>query len=165
MSNIISLIHLTDFSPYYPILSAAIASLITIIGNSYRENKRFAKQKESMSAYVEQKNKDYTTRHINEEMKLILDASASYREEIRQDMDKLKKEITASKNLSESQMMEMKKSYEKEIVLLRKKIEELTKLVEQYKQENTLLQKIISEENVNIPEWAINLWKDSKEKI
>lgn len=137
-----------------PIISAIAGVLLTILANIIREQFRQTKQKNSIELVVSQKKEQEYNRNINEQISLLVLANTSYREEIRKDLESLKKEMHFLTLHYEHKMDLIKEEYEKQIKELKSRIEEMGAMLTEYRKENSLLHKILQEEKIQIPEWA-----------
>lgn len=144
-----------------PIISAISASIITIFANFLREKYKQSKQKDSIEMILMQKREQESNRNFYSEISLIVEANASYRDEIRKDMENLKKEMNSLTLHYELKMDNMKAEYEKEIEELKNKILEMEKMLNEYRRQNEVLHKVLTEENIQIPDWAKSvLWQN-----
>lgn len=114
--------------------------LIAIIKILYDKYKLSEKEKQSNSA-LEKLN---TTRQIE----MILDANQSYRNELRSDVDRLRKEMECMIETSKIQMTELKNSYEKEIERLEAQITKMNAELVLYREEHRKMSQILSRQGI-----------------
>ena len=147
-----------DFSfnsqQFVSIVSAVSGILITIMVNFIREYFKKSKQKDSLDLIIAQKKEQESNKNFNDQINFIVEANTSYRDEIRKDLENLKKEMQLLTLHYEVKMDLMKNDYEKEIKELKKQIEEMGTMLVEYRKENSMLHRILKEENIQIPDWA-----------
>ena len=136
------------------IVSAVSGVLITIMVNFIREYFKKSKQKDSLDLIIAQKKEQESNKNFNDQINFIVEANTSYRDEIRKDLENLKKEMQLLTLHYEVKMDLMKNDYEKEIKELKKQIEEMGTMLVEYRKENSMLHRILKEENIQIPDWA-----------
>lgn len=137
------------------IVSAVSGILITIMVNVIREYFKKSKQKDALDLIISQKKEQESNKNFNDQINFIVEANTSYREEIRKDLENLKKEMQLLTLHYEVKMDLMKNDYEKEIKELKKQIEEMGTMLVEYRKENSMLHRILKEENIQIPDWAV----------
>ena len=137
------------------IVSAVSGILITIMVNVIREYFKKSKQKDALDLIISQKKEQESNKNFNDQINFIVEANTSYRDEIRKDLENLKKEMQLLTLHYEVKMDLMKNDYEKEIKQLKKQIEEMGTMLVEYRKENSMLQRILKEENIQIPDWAV----------
>jgi len=137
------------------IVSAVSGILITIMVNVIREYFKKSKQKDALDLIISQKKEQESNKNFNDQINFIVDANTSYRDEIRKDLENLKKEMQLLTLHYEVKMDLMKNDYEKEIKELKKQIEEMGTMLVEYRKENSMLHRILKEENIQIPDWAV----------
>lgn len=137
------------------IVSAFSGILITIMVNVIREYFKKSKQKDALDLIISQKKEQESNKNFNDQINFIVDANTSYRDEIRKDLENLKKEMQLLTLHYEVKMDLMKNDYEKEIKELKKQIEEMGTMLVEYRKENSMLHRILKEENIQIPDWAV----------
>lgn len=136
------------------IVSAVSGILITIMINVIREYFKKSKQKDALDLIISQKKEQESNKNFNDQINFIVEANTSYRDEIRKDLENLKKEMQLLTLHYEVKMDLMKNDYEKEIKELKKQIEEMGTMLVEYRKENSMLHRILKEENIQIPDWA-----------
>ena len=107
------------------IVSAVSGILITIMVNVIREYFKKSKQKDALDLIISQKKEQESNKNFNDQINFIVEANTSYRDEIRKDLENLKKEMQLLTLHYEVKMDLMKNDYEKEIKELKKQIEEM----------------------------------------
>lgn len=137
------------------IVSAVSGILITIMVNVIREYFKKSKQKDALDLIISQKKEQESNKNFNDQINFIVEANTSYRDEIRKDLENLKKEMQLLTLHYEVKMDLMKNDYEKEIKELKKQIEEMGTMLVEYRKENSMLHRILKEENIQIPDWAV----------
>jgi len=137
------------------IVSAVSGILITIMVNVIREYFKKSKQKDALDLIISQKKEQESNKNFNDQINFIVDANTSYRDEIRKDLENLKKEMQLLTLHYEVKMDLMKNDYEKEIKELKKQIEEMGTMLVEYRKENSMLHRILKQENIQIPDWAV----------
>ena len=131
-----------DIDALIGMITPAVAGsiLIAIIKILYDKYKLSEKEKQSNSA-LEKLN---TTRQIE----MILDANQSYRNELRSDVDRLRKEMECLIETSKIQMTELKNSYEKEIERLETQITKMNAELVLYREEHRKMSQILSKQGI-----------------
>ena len=131
-----------DIDALIGMITPAVAGsiLIAIIKILYDKYKLSEKEKQSNSA-LEKLN---TTRQIE----MILDANQSYRNELRSDVDRLRKEMECMIETSRIQMTELKNSYEKEIERLETQITKMNAELVLYREEHRKMSQILSKQGI-----------------
>ena len=124
-----------------PAILAFISSAATLGITRYIDAKNREAREKKIEDFRQRKNQDDLSSLVNLQIKDILLASESYREEVKADMDGLKNEILITKNIHEKKMADIIYSYENQIEELRKRINEMSKLIEELKAENQFLKK------------------------
>ena len=137
------------------IVSAVSGILITIMVNVIREYFKKSKQKDALDLIISQKKEQESNKNFNDQINFIVEANTSYRDEIRKDLENLKKEMQLLTLHYEVKMDLMKNDYEKEIKELKKQIEEMGTMLVEYRKENSMLHRILKEENIQIPDWVV----------
>lgn len=145
------------------IVSAVSGILITIMVNVIREYFKKSKQKDALDLIISQKKEQESNKNFNDQINFIVEANTSYRDEIRKDLENLKKEMQLLTLHYEVKMDLMKNDYEKEIKELKKQIEEMGTMLVEYRKENSMLHRILKEENIQIPDWAVVKGKGPEE--
>lgn len=151
-----------DSQQVLSIVSAISGALFTIAITVIREYFKKSKQRDSLEIVIEQKKQQETNRNLNDQINFIVEANTSYREEIRKDLDNLKKDMQLLTLHYEKKMDLIKCEYEKEIKELHKKIEEMGIMLGEYRKENEVLHRVLIEEKIKIPEWAKSVLGQSK---
>ena len=93
-------------------------------------------------------------RTLTEQFRALLDASESYREEVRVDMARIKSDFEALQVHHEKEMAKMKNHYEAEISSMKQKITDLTQEVLSYRRENGALHLLLQDRNIEVPDWV-----------
>jgi SMC interacting uncharacterized protein involved in chromosome segregation len=97
---------------------------------------------------------DPTIAYMSEQFASLMKASESYREEVRQDMDRMKEDFQTLNVKYETDMASMRSQYEDEISGLRQKIVKLTEEIVAYRRENGALHLLLKEKGIDIPDWV-----------
>ena len=93
-------------------------------------------------------------RTLTEQFRTLLEASESYREEVRVDMMRIKSDFEALQVYHEREMAKMKLHYESEISSMKQKISNLTVEVLSYRRENGALHLLLQDRNIDVPDWV-----------
>ena len=141
----------------FPAVLAFLSSAITLAVTRYVDAKNREKREKRIEEFRQTKNKDELSSLINLQIKDILEASESYREEVRSDMDNLKNEIRVTKGIHEKKMADIIASYEDQIEDLRKRINVMAKIIDELRAENELLKKKKSLSSTPVTDRSKNL--------
>lgn len=117
-------------------------------------------------AYLRRKRKDEepSAAYMAEQFAALMKASESYREEVRQDMDRMKEDFQTLNVKYETDMASMRSEYEDEISILRQKIVKLTEEIVAYRRENGALHLLLKEKGIDIPDWVFVSQKKAPEQ-
>ncbi|NDH08575.1 MAG: hypothetical protein EBY16_02955 [Gammaproteobacteria bacterium] len=121
--------------------AAAGSIFIAIIKILYDKYKISEKEKQANSA-LEKLN---TTRQIE----MILNANQSYRNELRGDVERLRKEMECLIESSKVQMTELRNNYEKEIERLEIQISKMNSELILYREEHQQMKELLSKEGID----------------
>lgn len=141
-------------------LPPILASIATFTTNKVWDHYRRKRNASTALNIAEQRSLYEKQRSLTEEVNILLSANKSYREEIKQDLDSLKKELEDSTCQHRSEMETMKKEYEEEIKTLQSKMSELASELLLYRRENGALHLLLTDRGIEIPSWV----KKSAEK-
>lgn len=111
-------------------------------------------------AWIRRSRKSNHTPDLTEQFTALIQANQSYREEVRDDMDKMKKEFDNLQSKYEKDLHELTCKYEIELESMKNKLALLTKEVIEYRQENGALHLLLKQQGVEVPGWI----KKSSEK-
>ncbi len=90
---------------------------------------------------------------ISAQFAALMQASESYREEVRNDMDRMRKDMDQLQKKYETDMSIMKEQYEKEISLLKNEVLQLTEEMTEYRRENGALHLLLKDRGIDPPHW------------
>jgi len=141
-------------------LPPVLASIATFTTNKVWDHYRKKRSASTALNIAEQRSLYEKQRALTEEVNVLLTANKSYREEIKNDLDLLKKELEESTLLHRVEMENMKKEYEEEIQRLQSKLSELASELLLYRRENGALHLLLTDRGIEIPSWV----KKSAEK-
>lgn len=141
----------------FPAVLAFLSSAMTLAVTRYIDAKNREKREKNIEEFRQAKNKNELSSLVNLQIKDILIASEAYREEVRSDMENLKKEIHLTKDIHEKKMADIIASYENQIEDLRKRINVMAKIIDELRSENELLKKKKSLSNTPIADRSKNL--------
>lgn len=144
------------------VITAILASAATLACNmiflTFRRNTAvpiamFALEKRDIAA---------KQKAVNEQIAMIISANDIHRNELKEEISGLKKDIEQSQNRHEKEMVALRAHYESEIELLGRKVATLTSEVLIYRRENSALHQLLRNSDVEIPDWLSIFPQDSK---
>lgn len=141
--------------PWDTLLSAGVlASVITVVANFGIAWFRSRQQLRTVNTVMMQKFGIASQKTLTDQFEALIRASESYREEVRNDMERLRTEHRTLHSKYENEIGEMKEFYEGEIAILRQRIATLTEEVISYRRENGALHLLLQQRGISVPDWV-----------
>jgi len=96
-------------------------------------------------------------RALTDQFSALIKANETYREEIRQDLVRMKKEFEVVKQNHNKELSELQLKYAIEMKSLKEKIAKLTDEISRYRLENEALHSFLKEKQIEVPKWIRGL--------
>lgn len=144
-----------DFATAVPAgLSGALLTLIgrfilAYIQDKYRSSKSDSYLKTKLS--IEEKH------GMTEQFSALIKASETYRDEVRQDMVRMRQELDVIKKDNIKELSGLNLKYSVEMKILKDKISTLTDEISRYRLENAALHSFLKEKQIEVPTWIRGL--------
>jgi chromosome condensin MukBEF ATPase and DNA-binding subunit MukB len=139
------------------ISSGAIGAAFTFLGNMALTAYRGHLQRKRAEPVLEKKFATDDQKILAEQFKVLLKASEDYREEVREDLDRMKQDMAEMSKRHEEEMQTIRTSYDKEMEKMQKKISDLTEEVMSYRRENGALHLLLKDKGIDVPLWVTSL--------
>ena len=134
--------------------SGIAGALCTVIGNIIISTYKNWSNSRNGKSSIENKLSIDEKRNILDQVKLLLESSEKYRDEVRSDMERLKLELEKQAKQCNDELSSMKSMYENELHSMQKKMTALTEEVAEYRRENGALHLLLRDRGVEIPSWV-----------
>lgn len=91
---------------------------------------------------------------ITVQFSALMQASESYREEVRLDMDRMKRDFSDLQTKYETEMTKMKDEYELQIKTMQTQIAAMKTEITEYRRENGALHLLLRDQGIEVPSWV-----------
>lgn len=134
--------------------SGIAGALCTVIGKVIISTyKNWSKSRNGQQS-IENKMSIEEKRNILEQVKLLLESSEKYRDEVRCDMERLKIELEKQTKQCADELHGMKLMHGNELHEMQEKIAILTEEVAEYRRENGVLHLLLRDRGIEVPSWV-----------
>jgi len=144
-----------DFATAVP--AGLSGALLTFIGRflfAYIQDKYRSSKSDS---YLKTKLSIDEKRGLTEQFSALIKANETYRDEVRQDMIRMRKEFDAIKKDHNKELSDLQLKYSVEMKILKDKISKLTEEISRYRLENEALHSFLKEKQIEVPTWIRGL--------
>jgi chromosome condensin MukBEF ATPase and DNA-binding subunit MukB len=133
--------------------SGLAGAIFTFLGNMTLVAYRGYLQKKRAEPVLEKKFANDEQKALAEQIRMLLKASEDYRNEVREDLDRMKQEMSDMSNRHEEEMRIIRTAYDTEMEEMQRKITELTEEVMSYRRENGALHLLLKDKGIDVPVW------------